>query len=75
MKLQADKLNQKAWTLGVAAALMTVSGYYGEVVLAGDLKPRWVRWSVSVIFFLYIVVELVRGWSVDLPDQEGQERP
>ena len=30
VKLQADKLDQKAWTLGVAAALMTVSGYYGE---------------------------------------------
>ena len=37
-KLQADTLNQKAWTLGVAAALMTVSGYYGELVVTGDLK-------------------------------------
>ena len=55
MKLQADKLDQKAGTLGVAAALMAVSGYYGELVLTGDLKPRWICWSVSMIFFLYIV--------------------
>merc|ERR1719215_1881834 len=61
MKLTEDDFRGKAWTLGVGSALMIVSGYYGELTVSGDLTPRWVCWFISMIFFLYIVYELLVG--------------
>jgi len=63
MKLTPEQFNAKAWTLGLGSALMIVSGYYGELVITGDLTPRWVCWFVSMLFFLYIVYELLIGLS------------
>jgi len=63
MKLDEDTFSSKAWTLGVSAALMIVSGYYGELVVSGDLTPRWMCWCLSMLFFLYIVYELLVGLS------------
>merc|ERR1712216_204676 len=51
------------WTLGFGSALMIVSGYYGELVVTGDLTPRWMCWFLSMCFFLYIVYELLIGLS------------
>merc|ERR1712146_792465 len=42
MKLSPEEYSSKAWALGVGSALMIVSGYYGELVVTGDLTPRWV---------------------------------
>merc|ERR1712048_712106 len=53
--------NCKAWTLGLGSALMIVSGYYGELVVTGDLTPRWRCWFASMLFFLNIVYELLVG--------------
>jgi len=61
MKLDAAAFSSKAWFLGLGAALMIVTGYYGELVVTGDLTPRWFCWFVSMIFFLYIVYELLVG--------------
>merc|ERR1712170_140084 len=61
MKLDEETYSSKAWTLGVGSALMIVSGYYGELVVTGDLTPRWVCWFLSMLFFLYIVYELLVG--------------
>jgi len=61
MKLEGDNFSSRAWTLGVGSALMIVSGYYGELVVTGDLTPRWVCWFLSMGFFLYIVYELLVG--------------
>jgi len=61
MKLEDQVYNQKAWTLGLGSALMIASGYYGELVVTGDLTPRWVCWFISMVFFLYIVYELLVG--------------
>jgi len=61
MKLPEAEFSSKAWTLGVGSALMIVSGYYGELVITGDLTPRWMCWFVSMAFFLYIVYELLVG--------------
>jgi len=61
MKLDEDTFSSKAWTLGVGSALMIVSGYYGELVITGDLTPRWICWFLSMSFFLYIVYELLVG--------------
>merc|ERR1711985_115012 len=63
MKLDAATYGSKAWTLGVGSALMIVSGYYGELVITGDLTPRWMCWCLSMCFFLYIVYELLVGLS------------
>merc|ERR1711964_354932 len=63
MKLPEDEFSSKAWTLGVGSALMIVSGYYGELVVTGDLTPRWMCWFLSMLFFLYIVYELLVGLS------------
>merc|ERR1719262_1028473 len=63
MKLDADTYSSKAKTLGVGSALMIVSGYYGELVVTGDLTPRWTCWFISMVFFLYIVYELLVGLS------------
>merc|ERR1712021_144206 len=63
MKLDERTYSEKAKTLGVGSALMIVSGYYGELVVTGDLTPRWMCWFVSMIFFLYIVYELLVGLS------------
>merc|ERR1711939_756007 len=57
MKLDAATFSCKAWVLGVGSALMIVSGYYGELVVTGDLTPRWHCWFASMSFFLYIVYE------------------
>jgi bacteriorhodopsin len=63
MKLDEATFSSKAWTLGTASALMIVSGYYGELVVTGDLTPRWMCWIVSMFFFIYIVQELLVGLS------------
>merc|ERR1719213_1031184 len=63
MKLDEATFSSKAWTLGLGSALMIVSGYYGELVVTGDLTPRWKCWGLSMLFFLYIVYELLVGLS------------
>merc|ERR550539_346557 len=47
MKLEESTFNCKAWVLGLGSALMIVSGYYGELVVTGDLSPRWTCWFCS----------------------------
>merc|ERR1712024_253227 len=61
MKLDEATFSSKAWVLGVGSALMICSGYYGELVITGDLTPRWMCWFASMSFFLYIVYELLVG--------------
>merc|ERR1712166_1168843 len=63
MKLDERDFSEKAGTLGVGSALMICSGYYGELVVTGDLTPRWACWFLSMVFFLYIVQELLVGLS------------
>jgi bacteriorhodopsin len=61
MKIDDATFSTKAWNLGAGSALMIASGYYGELVVSGDLTPRWMCWAISMIFFLYIVNELLNG--------------
>merc|ERR1719164_379805 len=48
MKLDEETFTSKAWVLGAGSAFMIVSGYYGELVVTGDLTPRWICWCVSM---------------------------
>merc|ERR1711977_462807 len=50
MKLDAATFSKKAWILGAGSALMIVSGYYGELVVTGDLTPRWHCWFASMMY-------------------------
>jgi len=63
MKLDERDFSEKAKALGLGSALMIISGYYGELVITGDLTPRWMCWFLSMMFFLYIVYELLVGLS------------
>merc|ERR1719460_3360828 len=63
MNLPAEEANSKCWTLGAGSALMIVSGYKGELILSGDLSPRWASWCLSMCFFLYIVHTLMIGMA------------
>merc|ERR1712187_564929 len=73
MNLSAEKYNSKAWVLGFGSALMIVSGYYGELVVTGDLTPRWMCWLVSMCFFLYIVYELLVGLAAATASEANPE--
>merc|ERR1711985_78780 len=73
MKLDAATYSSKAWTLGVGSALMIVSGYYGELVVTGDLTPRWVCWCLSMCFFGYIVNELLFGLAASTASEADPE--
>merc|ERR1711862_361418 len=73
MKLEGDNFSSKAWTLGFGSALMIVSGYYGELVVTGDLTPRWVGWFLSMGFFLYIVYELLVGLAAATASDAGDQ--
>merc|ERR1711994_770991 len=63
MKLDDSTFSAKAKALGVGSALMICSGYYGELVVTGDLTPRWACWFLSMMFFLYIVYEMLVALS------------
>jgi len=61
MNLSDEEYNSKAKALGIGSALMIASGYYGELTITGDLSARWGCWFLSMMFFLYIVQELLVG--------------
>merc|ERR1711907_907966 len=62
MDLSPEEANSKAWTLGVASALMIIVGYPGELILEKEkLGTRWVFWVISMIPFIFIVYTLLIG--------------
>lgn len=67
MKLTQSETVKKALTLGIAAALMIVLGYPGEI--AGDLGTRKFWWVLSMIPFLFIVYSLVIGLKSSIDSQ------
>merc|ERR1719146_517333 len=73
MQLDDKTYRCKSWTLGVGSALMIVSGYYGELVVTGDLTPRWVCWCLSMCFFGYIVNELLFGLAAATASEADPE--
>jgi len=61
MDLEESAYKCKSTVLGIGSALMIASGYYGELIVSGNLAPRWTCWYISMFFFLYIVYELLVG--------------
>lgn len=72
MKLSRAETYKRAWTLGLAAALMIVLGYPGEI--ATDDGTRWLWWTLSMIPFVYIVGTLFFGLSKSIADQPAEAR-
>jgi len=62
MDLSAEETVKKSWQLGVAAALMIILGYPGELILEkNELNTRWVYWCLAMIPFIFVVYTLVIG--------------
>merc|ERR1711865_971232 len=61
MKLSKEETSSKAWSLGLASALMICLGYPGEI--QNDLSTRWSWWMAAMVPFCYVVVTLVFGLS------------
>lgn len=72
MKLTRSETVKKATTLGLAAALMIILGYPGEI--AADMGTRLQWWILSMIPFLYIVFALFGGLRSSIDAQPGRAR-
>ncbi|WP_294258229.1 bacteriorhodopsin-like [uncultured Sphingomonas sp.] len=67
MRLSREETVQKGWRLGLAAALMIVLGYPGEI--AADIPTRALWGTLSAIPFVYIVWELFSGLGKSIDRQ------
>ena len=65
-------MNNKAGTRGLGPARVIVSGCHGELSTTGGVTPRWICWSVSPTFFLYIVSEFVAGLPAATKAEENE---
>jgi len=59
--LPADQVSSEAWSLGVASFFMIAVGYPGELVVTGNLTPRFMCFCFSFAIFLFIVYKLLIG--------------
>merc|ERR1712014_451589 len=41
--------------------------------VSGDLTPRWIRWFLSMSFFLYVVFVLMKGLAAATNAEEDEE--
>ncbi|MEO0392783.1 MAG: bacteriorhodopsin-like [Pseudomonadota bacterium] len=72
MNLSRSETISKATKLGLAAALMIILGYPGEV--ADDAGQRWLWGILSMLPFLYIVVSLFTGLKDSIQSQPEDVR-
>ncbi len=72
MKLSRSETVSKSWRLGIAAALMIILGYPGEVANTIDARILW--GTLSTIPFLYIVYELFKGLGDAIEKQPADVR-
>merc|ERR1711972_1030184 len=61
MGLPTEETVRKAWTLGLASALMVALGYPGEV--QDSPAGRWFWWACAMVPFTYVVGTLAIGLS------------
>jgi len=61
MELTPEQASAEAWSLGIASALMIAVGYPGELVIEGNLTPRFLCFAFSFAIFLFIVYKLLAG--------------
>eukprot|EP00900_Chrysochromulina_parva_P001534 jgi/Chrpa1/11381/Chrysochromulina_OHIO_Genome00003612-RA len=73
MGLSPEETASKATSLGVAAGLMIVLGYPGELIIEGDLNVRWMWWTLAMIPFLYVVHTLLIGLQDKIKAEKNEE--
>merc|ERR1712066_177840 len=61
MGLPAEETVNKAWSLGLASALMVSFGYPGEI--QDTPSGRWFWWACAMIPFIFVVAQLAVGLS------------
>jgi|TARA_B110000914_G_scaffold215274_1_gene218997 bacteriorhodopsin len=72
MNLSQKQTINKGTTLGIAAVLMIILGYPGE--MSSDLSDRFFWWSLAMIPFLYIVFVLFIGLKDSILNQPVEVR-
>lgn len=72
MNLDARKTIRMASTLSIAAAIMVILGYPGEI--SQDAATRWTWWALAMIPFLYIVYTLFFGLKSSVDAQPESAR-
>jgi bacteriorhodopsin len=62
MDLTPAETTKKSWMLGVAAGLMIILGYPGELILdKSQISTRWIYWALAMIPFAFVVITLIFG--------------
>ena len=72
MRLSQAETISKSLRLGSLAAIMIVLGYPGEI--SADAGTRWMWWAMSMIPFLWIMIELFIGLKSSLDRQPAAAR-
>jgi bacteriorhodopsin len=72
MNLSVEETVRKSTHLAIAAALMIVLGYPGEI--STDSATRWLWWSLAMLPFVYIVYHLFFGLRSTINQQPEQVR-
>merc|ERR1711907_474267 len=73
MNLPPQETSAQAWSLGFASAAMIAIGYPGELVVTGNLFPRFVCFCFSFAIFLYIVQKLLVGLKGAISTETNSE--
>lgn len=73
MRLAPAQAKKLMINLPIAAAVMVILGYPGEIA-AGDDPMRWLWWALSMLPFLYIVFTLVGGLNEAIAKQPEEAR-
>lgn len=72
-KLSPEDTFAKSRNLGVASAIMIIIGYPGELILDKDhLGSRWGYWFGAMVFFAYVVYELLVGLKAATEAEEDE---
>lgn len=72
MRLTKSETTSKSIRLGSLAALMILLGYPGEI--SADPNTRWIFWTLSMIPFTIIVIELFGGLKKAIESQPENVR-
>jgi bacteriorhodopsin len=70
MRLSKEETYSKGTKLALAAAVMVVLGYPGEIITEeAAYGDRWMWWALAMIPFIYIVWDLVAGLGASISKQ------
>jgi len=72
MNMDDASTRSYSWRLGFVSALMILVGYPGEV--SNSHSERWMCWTVSMVFFLYIIYTLFVGLAASVQSQPESVR-